>query len=71
MERRRNAQIEMRQRDVTPSGSSKRKSVGGSIVGLSAAQLAEHYANCIKLSAENVSLLLWSDLYELFIQGIS
>ena len=32
-----------------------------SIVGLSAAQLAEHYGNCIKLSAENVSVLLWSD----------
>jgi hypothetical protein len=58
MERRRNAQIEIRQRDVTPPGSNKRKSIGGSIVGLSAAQLAEHYSSCIKLSAENVSLLL-------------
>jgi len=34
-------------------GSSDRRSVGGGISGLSAAQLAEHYNNCIKLSAEN------------------
>ena len=33
-------------------GSSGRRSIGG-ISGLSAAQLAEHYNNCIKLSAEN------------------
>ena len=33
-------------------GSSGRRSIG-SISGLSAAQLAEHYNNCIKLSAEN------------------
>jgi hypothetical protein len=57
MERRRSAQLEMC-RDLTP-GSSRRKSMGGSsIAGLSAAQLAEHYASCIKLSAENVSVLL-------------
>jgi hypothetical protein len=40
-----------------------------SIAGFSAAQLAEHYGSCIKLSAENVSVLLWSDsnsLYRMF-----
>ncbi|XP_069674323.1 condensin complex subunit 2 isoform X2 [Periplaneta americana] len=45
--------MEMRQRDSTPPTSEKRKSIGGSISGLSPAQLADHYANCIKLSAEN------------------
>lgn len=34
------------------AGSSNRRSIGG-ISGLTAAQLAEHYNNCIKLSAEN------------------
>ena len=43
--------------------SNNRKSIGGSIAGLSATQLAEHYAKCIKLSAENVSMLLWSYIY--------
>jgi hypothetical protein len=56
MERRRNAEMEMRQRNSTPQ-SEKRKSIGGgAIAGLSASQLADHYANCIKLSAENVSM---------------
>lgn len=61
IERRRNAQIEMRQHAVTSPGSDKRRSLVVSIAGFSAAQLAEHYGNCLKLSAENVSLLLWSD----------
>ena len=34
------------------SSTGSRRSIGG-ISGLSAAQLAEHYNNCIKLSAEN------------------
>ena len=34
------------------AGSSTRRSIGG-ISGLTPAQLAEHYNNCIKLSAEN------------------
>ncbi|KDR12283.1 Condensin complex subunit 2 [Zootermopsis nevadensis] len=59
MERRRNAQIEMCRHDASTPGSSRQKSMGGMIAGLSAAQLGEHYASCIKLSAENVSLLLW------------
>jgi len=41
-----------------PSGGrideARRKSVGlGTVSGLSQAQLAEHYANCIKMSTEN------------------
>jgi hypothetical protein len=51
----------MRQHAVTSPGSDKRRSIGVSLVGFSGAQLAEHYGNCIKLSAENVSVLLWSD----------
>ena len=59
MERRRTAEIEMHQRDnTTPPSHDKRKSIGGPIAGLSPTQLAEHYANCIKLSAENVSIKL-------------
>jgi condensin complex subunit 2 len=59
MERRRNAQIEMHQHKVTSPVSDKRRSIGVAIAGLSAAQLAEHYGNCIKLSAENVSVFMW------------
>jgi hypothetical protein len=54
-------QIEMRQHEVTSPGSDKQRSIGVSIAGLSAAQLAEHYGSCIKLSTENVSVLLWSN----------
>lgn len=51
----------MRQHEVTSPGSDKQRSIGVSIAGLSAAQLAEHYGSCIKLSTENVSVLLWSN----------
>ncbi|KAJ9585938.1 hypothetical protein L9F63_020415, partial [Diploptera punctata] len=56
MERRLNAEMEKRQRVSSSPGSDRRKSLGGgggAIAGLSAKQLADHYANCIKLSAEN------------------
>lgn len=39
---------------AAPEAANRRKSLGlGACSGLSSAQLAEHYASCIKLSTEN------------------
>ncbi|ELU01811.1 hypothetical protein CAPTEDRAFT_224498 [Capitella teleta] len=65
-ERRRSKVADLQQRTVSSPATPSDRRLSANLGNLNNNQLADHYANCIKLSAENVSMLLIDKWIHLF-----